>query len=132
MAPAAAGAQRLITEMLWVLLLFPSSPETAAKRQQIRELWALGGVGLPESHPLLNDEVLKGFTQPGASYNTCRPHTFEQLISLTRDLKSRTFGERKQILASFDDEFFAWIDSVSVSLPGPRPLSFVIGIGLCL
>lgn len=111
MTPAPAAARRLMAEMLWALLLFPSNMKAATKRQQIRELWALGGASLHESQPLLSDEILKGIGSGGPGFNNYRPNELEYLISLTADLKSRVLGERKKILANYDD-FVAWINSV--------------------
>jgi hypothetical protein len=100
-----------MAEMLWALLLFPSNMKAATKRQQIRELSALGGANLHESQPLLSDEILKGIGSGGPGFNNYRPNELEYLISLTQDLKGRVLGERRKILTNYDD-LVGWIDSV--------------------
>jgi len=111
MTPAAVGARRLMAEMLWALLLFPSNMKAPTKRQQIREMWALAGTSLPESHPPLSDDVLKGIGSGGPGFNNYRPNELEYLIALTASLKGRTSGERNTIFSTYD-AFIAWIDSV--------------------
>lgn len=111
MTPATIGARRLMAEMLWALLLFPSNMKAPTKRQQIREMWALGGASLHESQPLLSDDILKGIGSGGPGFNNYRPNELEYLIALTRDLKARSSTERNAIFAKYDD-FIAWIDAV--------------------
>lgn len=47
MKSCSPSAQRLMAEMLWALLLFPSNIRAHTKRQQVRELWAQSGQELP-------------------------------------------------------------------------------------
>ncbi|WP_146207653.1 hypothetical protein [Bradyrhizobium sp. SUTN9-2] len=111
MTPATVEARRLVAEMLWALLLFPSNMKAATKRQQIREMWSLGGASLPESQPLLSDDILKGIGSGGPGFNNYRPNELEYLIALTTDLKGRSSTERNAIFGEYDD-FIAWIDAV--------------------
>jgi len=43
MKVASQPAQRLMAEILWALLLFPSNLKARTKRQQVRDMWALSG-----------------------------------------------------------------------------------------
>jgi hypothetical protein len=111
MKPASQSAQRLMTEMLWALLLFPSNMKARTKRQQVRDLWALSGQQLAANHPLLRDEVLNGIGSGGPGLNNYRPAEMTFLIDLTRDLKGRDSADRRTLLTNYDS-FIAWIDTV--------------------
>jgi hypothetical protein len=111
MKPASPSAQQLLAEMLWALLLFPSKMKARTKRQQIRDLWAMSGQKLPEEVILLGDNVLAGVGSGGPGFNNYRPDELTFLIGLSRDLKKREKGVRKQILTNYD-AFIDWIESV--------------------
>ena len=49
-----------MAELLWVLLLFPSNIGALKKRETVREVWAWSNEALPESQPMLADDVLDG------------------------------------------------------------------------
>lgn len=111
MATASQPAQRLMAEMLWALLLFPSNMKARTKRQQVCDLWELSGQQLPTAHPLLRDEVLKGIGSGGPGFNNYRPAEMTFLIELVREVKRRDDAERQAILTNYD-AFVAWIDTV--------------------
>jgi hypothetical protein len=111
MKSASRPAQRLMAEMLWALLLFPSNMKARTKRQQVRDIWALAGQSLAENHPLLDDQILAGIGSGGPGFNNYRPNELEYLIVLVRDLKQKTETERRRILTDYD-AFFGWIDAV--------------------
>jgi hypothetical protein len=111
MLPASEPAQKLMAEMLWALLLFPSNMKARTKRQQIRDVWSLSGHQLAPDHALLSDAVLHGIGSGGPGFNNYRPHELGFLIELTRDLKKRNEPERQKILHDYD-AFISWIDSV--------------------
>jgi hypothetical protein len=111
MRNASAPAQQLMAEMLGALLLFPSNVKARTKRQQIRDIWALSGQHLAESHPLLDDQVLAGIGSGGPGFNNYRPNELEYLIALVRDLKQKEESERRNIFSDYD-AYFAWIESV--------------------
>lgn len=110
-AASSADAQRLMSEMLWALLLFPSNMKAATKRQQVRAVWALSGEGLPDTQPLLSDLVLTGIGSGGPGFNNYRPDELEFLICLTGDLKRRSVEERRDIFGDYDT-FVVWIGRV--------------------
>ncbi|MCK1284056.1 hypothetical protein IVB41_08905 [Bradyrhizobium sp. 44] len=111
MLKSSADAQRLMAEMLWALLLFPSNMKAATKRQQIRGIWGLSGASLPDSNPLLSDAILFGIGSGGPGFNNYRPDELQFLLSLTRDLKRKSAEARFDIFRSYD-QFLTWIDSV--------------------
>lgn len=111
MGPASAQAQKLMSEMLWALLLFPSNMKARTKRQQIGDIWSLSGSKLSENIPLLSDQVLVGIGSGGPGFNNYRPDELEYLVVLVGDLKSRPSAEREKIFAEYD-AFVAWIDAV--------------------
>ncbi|HET9742374.1 MAG TPA: hypothetical protein VFQ00_06480 [Terriglobales bacterium] len=111
MSPASNSAKRLMAELLWALLLFPSNMKPNTKRQQIREIWAMSGQPLGEDAHLLSDGVLVGIGSGGPGFHNYRPDELEFLICLVRDLKKRNESEREQIFTNYD-AFFGWIQSV--------------------
>jgi len=111
MKSTSAPAQKLMSEMLWALLLFPSNMKARTKRQQIRDIWALTGTKLGEDLPLLSDQVLIGVGSGGPGFNNYRPDELEYLVALSADLKARSTAEREQIFGQYD-AFMTWIEAV--------------------
>ena len=111
MKPASPSAQRLMAEMVWALLLFPSNTGALTKRRQVRDLWALSGQQLPAGHPLLHDEVLKGIGSGGPAFVIKRPEELTFLMELTRNLKERDVATRQKLMTDYD-VFMDWIDTV--------------------
>jgi len=111
MKVASQPAQRLMAEILWALLLFPSNLKARTKRQQVRDMWALSGQQLAESDPLLSDAVLVGIGSAGPAFSILKPDELEFLIEVTRDLKRRSPDDRRRVLTNYDD-FIGWINSV--------------------
>lgn len=111
MKSASPPAQRLMAEMLWALLLFPSNMKARTKRQQIRDIWSLSGDVLEESQPYLADDVLKGIGSGGPGFNNYRPDEMTFLIAIVVDLKGRGEDDRRGLLTDYD-AFMAWIATV--------------------
>src|SRR5437762_788722 len=65
---ASSGAQQLMAEMLWGLLLFPSNITPNTKRQQVGDIWALSGQSLIVDHLLLSNRVLVGIGSGGPGF----------------------------------------------------------------
>src|SRR5688500_8360464 len=59
-ADAPPGARKLMAEMLWALLLFPSNITEDMKRDSVVRVWDWSGDTLDPNHPLLDDLVLDG------------------------------------------------------------------------
>lgn len=87
MRTASAGAQRLMAEMLFALLLFPSNFKPHTKRRQVDEIWSLAGAPLDMSHPLLADAALTGIGSGGPGFNNHRWREVVFIISLSKAIK---------------------------------------------
>ena len=111
MESASPSAKRLMAEMVWALLLFPSNIKVSTKRQQVGDIWSMSGEALRDALPLLSDEVLMGIGSGGPGFNNHRWREVVFLISLVGDLKKRPSGERKAFLSEYD-AFVEWIDQV--------------------
>jgi hypothetical protein len=111
MAPASLSAKRLMAEMVWALLLFPSNIKTSTKRQQVGDIWSLSGEELGEGQLLLNDDVLAGIGSGGPGFNNHRWREMVFLISLVGDLKRRPTDERQKLMSAYE-AFVDWIAKV--------------------
>ena len=112
MKDASPSAKKLMAEMLWALLVFPTSilvPET--KRSHVQTIWALSGEELSGNHPMLSDEVLDGIGSGGTAYNRYRPLELAYLIRLVGDLKKLDRNGRQKLFSSYDD-FTDWIEKI--------------------
>src|SRR5688500_3758510 len=98
MVSASPAAKRLMAEMVWALLLFPSSIKVSTKRKQVSDMWSMAGEALSEDEPLLSDDVLAGIGSGGPGFNNHRWREVVFLISLVGDLKKRAPGERQKLL----------------------------------
>lgn len=111
MAPASPSAKRLMAEMVWALLLFPSNIKVSTKRQQVGEIWSMSGEELEEGQLLLSDNVLAGIGSGGSGFNNHRWREMVFLIALVGDLKKRTADERQKLLSEYE-AFVDWICKV--------------------
>lgn len=112
MAGASAAAQRLMAEMQYALLLFPSNVGPETKRRQVGEIWSLAGEPLPANHPLLADAVLVGVGSGGPGFNNHRWREVVFIISLSAAIKRLDPGERRRVLHDYD-AYMDWVDTVS-------------------
>jgi 5-methylcytosine-specific restriction protein B len=112
MAGASAAAQRLMAEMQYALLLFPSNVGPETKRRQVNEIWSLAGDVLPADHPLLADAALVGVGSGGPGFNNHRWREVVFIISLSVAIKRLEPGERQRVLHDYD-AYMDWVDTVS-------------------
>jgi hypothetical protein len=111
MKSATQSTQRLMSEMLWILLLFPSNIKARTKRQQILDTWALSGSELPSNLQMLGDDVLQGIGSGGLAFSIKRFEEMTYLIRLTLDLKQRSSTARQNLLTDYNS-FMDWIETV--------------------
>ena len=111
MAPASPSAKRLMAEMVWALLLFPSNIKVSTKRQQVGEIWSMSGESLGEGQLLVSDDVLAGIGSGGPGFNNHRWREMVFLIALVGDLKKRTSDERQKLMSEYE-AFVDWITQV--------------------
>ncbi|WP_019022267.1 McrB family protein [Thioalkalivibrio sp. ALE23] len=104
-------AARLMAELNWVLLLFPSNIKPETERQQVLEIWELGGTPLSADHPALTDEVLCGAGHAGTAFNTHRWRELAYMINIAKAMKEQPRDGRRHVVA--DPWIFArWLADV--------------------
>lgn len=104
-------AKRLMAEIMWALLLFPSKTDAPTKRQQVAEIWAMSGDVLPSTSRSLADDVLAGIGSAGTAYQAQRWREVAFLVTLAEDLKKKPPAERQTILSDYN-AFIKWIGDV--------------------
>lgn len=110
-ADAPPGARKLMAEMLWALLLFPSNITEEMKRESIVKVWSWSGDLLDPGHPLLADALLDGIGSAGMGMNTNRWREVNYLIALGKTIKQLPEATRRAVLSEYD-QFMDWIGTV--------------------
>lgn len=108
LAGATPSSIRLMAELLWLLILFPSNIGSAKKRETVTEIWSWTGDGLPSSEPYLSDDVLGGIGSAGTAYNTHRWRELVFLITSLRSLRALSADEQSDILND-GQKFVGWL-----------------------
>lgn len=108
--------KKLMAEIIWLLLLFPSNVGAAKKRENVLTIWSWSGEVLDDQHSLIQDEALGGIGSAGTAYNTFRWLELSFLIGAVQDLKGRGTDERSDILGN-PWSFSGWL----ASLPDASP-----------
>ncbi len=105
---------RLTAEVVWLLLLFPSSSATRpdTKKAQIREVWGWSGTDLPDT-PFLSDQALMGVGNPGTAYLTRRHEQFGFVLEVMDQWKALPEAERNGLMTEdVPWRFMAWLDGL--------------------
>jgi hypothetical protein len=102
MRPLGSDGRRLMGEVLWALLLFPSNIKPKTKRQQILALWEMSDAPLSPNHPLLQDDILRGIGSGGPGFNNHRPKELAYLLDLVREVKRQSPESRKRAFDDYD------------------------------
>jgi 5-methylcytosine-specific restriction protein B len=111
LAPASSSAKRLMAELIWGLLLFPSNMKAGTKRTQIAQAWAWSGEPFNEGHSFLSDEVLAGIGSGGQAFHSLRYRELAFLLGLVKGIKALDPAERVKVFSDYD-AFEVWIDTV--------------------
>jgi 5-methylcytosine-specific restriction protein B len=111
LSEGSSDCRRLMAEILWLALLFPSNVGAAKKRENVHEIWSWSGEDLSANHPLLADSVLEGIGSAGTAYNTHRWRELVFLIGALRDFKARDASDLEQI-ASDPWAFSGWLSGL--------------------
>lgn len=111
MADASPDAKRLMAELLWVMMLFPSNVGAASKRNLVRTVWSWSGSDLDTAQPRLGDDVLGGLGSGGVGFNNHRWREIRFMLDAMLDAKRRTREERADLLAS-SWAFAEWLDRI--------------------
>jgi len=109
-SPGSPQCNKLMAEILWILMLFQSNISAQKKRENVLLVWSWSGDQLSEDHVLLSDAVLNGLGSAGTAYNTHRWREVSFLITELRDFKHRSEEERRAILSD-DWSFAEWLSS---------------------
>lgn len=109
--PAPAAARKLMAELIWALLLFPSNINADTKRNQVVLVWRSGGGDIASDHPLLKDSVLGGIGSGGPGIHSNRWREVAFMVEIGRSLKSMAEADRRRTLTDYD-AFLGWINKV--------------------
>ncbi len=110
MQPCASEIQKLMAEVLWILLLFPSNLKSSTKRDQIRRIWQLSGEAMPDLK-LFDDKSFAGIGSGGPGYLAYRPAELAYLLTIALHAKELSTAEREETFTNYSS-FIAWIDKV--------------------
>lgn len=99
---ASPSARRLMGEMLWITLLFPSNVSAGKKREQVTDIWNSGGAALDPSHPLLSEPTLSGIGSGGMGFNNHRWRELVFLITWVERIKQLPRAERQAVINDYD------------------------------
>ncbi|NTJ51522.1 AAA domain-containing protein [Agrobacterium rhizogenes] len=122
---ASPSACKLLSEILWILYLFPINMGPGSKRDGIRKVWAWSGAPLAgeQADRLLSDDVLKGLGSGGPGFMNHRPRELGFLIRAMISFKSLQHDMRMALL--HDPWAFAkWLDEVPDG--GRRQLKLIL------
>lgn len=111
LANTSPGAKKLAAEMLWALYVFPSNMRAVTKREGITQAWAWSGEALPDSHPMLADEVLAGVGSGGQAYHAHRYRELAFLLNVALAAKKLEPAERVRVFSDYL-AFATWIGTV--------------------
>jgi len=117
------GVALLASEMLWLMLLFPSRISPDKKRETVTEIasWATGTPILDTA--FLTDEVLVGVGSAGTAYNTQRWRELAYLINIAEAAKTLDPTRRE---ACFSDPWAFASFLAGVPVDGTRQLSHIL------
>lgn len=114
---------QLAAEMLWVLMLFPSTTRAAKKAENVDQILSWLPEGNQIDRRLLGTEYLGGVGSPGTAFNTHRPREFGYLIEIAAAAKALPVSERSSTLSD-PWRFAKFLARVPVS--GTRATSHII------
>lgn len=102
LADASPDTKRLMGEMLWITLLFPTNVKAETKRALVIEIWNLGGTSLATDHPLLSDVLLEGIGSGGQGFNNYRWKELVYLVTWIERFKLLPHADRVAVLGDYD------------------------------
>ncbi|MEH7870310.1 AAA family ATPase [Rhizobium laguerreae] len=122
---ASPNACKLMSELLWILYLFPINMGPDSKRYGVRKVWAWSGATLErdQAEQFLSDDVLKGLGSGGPGFMSHRPRELGFLIRAMMSFKSLPPDMQASLLQ--DAWAFAkWLDEVPDE--GRRQLKLIL------
>jgi 5-methylcytosine-specific restriction protein B len=122
---ASPSACKLLSEILWILYLFPINMGPDSKREGIRKVWAWSRAPLAseQADRLLSDEVLKGLGSGGPGFMNHRPRELGFLIRTMMSFKS-VRPDMQMSLLQDPWAFAKWLDEVPDK--GRRQLKLIL------
>lgn len=109
LAGARPEAIKLMAEILWLILLFPSNISPGKKRSTVEEIWSWSGGIIDPNLPYLADDVFGGIGSSGTAYNTHRWRELAFLITSLRALRDLDTHEQRAI-STDGSRFVAWLE----------------------
>lgn len=108
---ASGPAKRLMAEIIWAVLLFPSNIGVERKREDIRRVWGWSGSELPSDSPMLADGVLNGIGSGGPGINNHRWRELVYVVSFGIQVKKLPMEDRSHTFKDYD-AFLEWVGTV--------------------
>jgi MoxR-like ATPase len=97
--PGSPESKRLAAELLWAILLFPSSQKPATKLVKMRRVWGWSGLDFPERAAGLGDDTLKGIGSTGPAFQNLFWMEFAYAVELLLAIKRESESERRVLLS---------------------------------
>lgn len=122
---ASPSACKLLSEILWILFLFPNNMGPDVKRDGIRKVWAWSGEPLvgDQADRLLSEDVLKGLGSGGPGFMNHRPRELGFLMRAMVSFKSLPTDMQMSLLRD-PWAFSTWLDEVHDD--GRRQLKLIL------
>lgn len=109
LAPASSAAKQLMSEMIWLVHLFPTNIGSPKKREAAVKVWSWSGERLGADNEMLSDDALGGLGSGGRGLLSFRWRELRYAIRIASALKSMDQTERTQ-LCNDGWAFSAWLD----------------------
>lgn len=101
---------KLVSEMLWLLLLFPSNISSTTKVSGVKRVWEISGESFNIQNNMLQ-ALEKGIGSCGIGYNNYRWAELKFLIQITIQFQSFSKEEKLTLLSNSWD-FANWLDGI--------------------
>ncbi|MEH6714292.1 MrcB family domain-containing protein [Parasphingorhabdus flavimaris] len=120
---ASNNSIKLMAEIMWLLMIFPSNIGSTQKRLNVSEIWSWSGENLEVANPMLSDDVFVGVGSAGIGYNNHRWRELVFIISSFRAWKKLAREEQVTILSD-GWLFIGWLEKQPGA--GQRQLSHIL------
>ena len=107
-----ANHKKLISELMWLLLLFTTKVNIDRKRNRIYKIWIQPEGEMNEHLDFLGDSVLAGVGNAGTAFSRYLQLELVFLVKAMQNFKGKNVNSRKEI-ANDPWRFSNWIDNVS-------------------
>jgi 5-methylcytosine-specific restriction protein B len=111
LTPTVPAVKKLVSEMMWVMLLCPSNVRFDAKLETIRTIWSWSDQLFPENTEWASPAALNGIGSGGVSFNILRWRELVFFTNLLLAFRSLAESESQKLLKD-GWEFAAWIQKI--------------------